>query len=1114
MKKLFVVFLMALLSAVSCKPAEVEKKVKNEKTKTPTVKEATDFSESFNNLPLESNMLDWMRYPSISPDGKQIAFAYMGDIYIAPVKGGHARALTNSKHFESMPVWSRDSSMIAYLSTEFGNKDVFVISVNGPRGMRLTHNSANDLPLGFSPDGKKVFFSSARMDNLKNSGFPSRSMPELYSVDLSGNKLKLELSVPVFSLSVNNAGDEYIYHDKKGYESNWRKHHTSSIGRDIWKYSLKDKTFKKLTKFKGENRSPVYAAGEKEIYYLSEESGSFNVWKTDAEGKKKQITFFSTHPVRNLSISSSNVLCFSYHGQIYTLREGEKPSKLTVFAPSDRKIGWTRSFLNKINEMTISPNGMEVAVVLHGEVYVVNPETGTTKRITETPNEERWVNFHPDGKKLLYSSFRDGSWNIYETSLEDKDELFFFNSTKLLEKPVIKNDSNTFQAYYSPDGKKIAYLKERTELVVYNVLKKTEKTALPLEKNLSYIDGDQEFSWSPDSRRIALTFIDRDRWSGEIGIIDTEGKNEVVNITNSGTEDSLPEWNHDGTMLSWRNGGDIMAFFLNRESLDRFKMSKEEIDLVNYKKKNEKKSENKDKKDKNKKKKKEQNEVKEIVFDEENIKERIIKISLSYSNVFSHTFSADGEKLYMLTNQPTSFDIIEINLREKKEKKLSAIGHRRNISWWYFPEFMITFNKEKKTVFVLANHKAVKIGPDGKQKSITPSAFFSVDYQTEKKYLFEHVWKTVNDKFYRKNMHKVDWKKYYDEYVKFIPHINNNFDFTEMLSEMLGELNVSHTGSGYILKDPLGDNTGRLGIFSERTDKGVKITEIIKGSPFDTSKTKAEEGTVIKKINGTEVAGRNINELLNLKVGKKVRVSLYDPGKNREWDEIIVPVGYRYEMHLLYKRWVKRNKTLVDERSKGKLGYVHVRGMDMGSFRQVYDDILGKYSDREGIVIDTRFNGGGWLHNELAVLLSGKTSSRFSHRGRKNFGGDPGNRWAKKSVLVVNEGNYSDAHLFPYTYRALKLGKIVGMPVPGTSTAVWWPSMLDQTMYFGIPQIGISDTGGEYLENKQLEPDYLVPMTPEQTINGDDPQLEKAVEVLLGEDEKEQKKNSKDEAKI
>ncbi|MFO7734706.1 MAG: S41 family peptidase, partial [bacterium] len=182
--------------------------------------------------------------------------------------------------------------------------------------------------------------------------------------------------------------------------------------------------------------------------------------------------------------------------------------------------------------------------------------------------------------------------------------------------------------------------------------------------------------------------------------------------------------------------------------------------------------------------------------------------------------------------------------------------------------------------------------------------------------------------------------------------------------------------------------------------------------------------------------------------------------------------------------------------SKGKLGYVHVKGMNRDSFKKVYSDILGRYNDKDGIVVDTRFNGGGWLHNDLAVLLSGKKYASFFHRDIKNLGGEPLSQWSGDSVLVVNEGNYSDAHLFAYTYRALEIGKIVGMPVAGTSTAVWWPRMLDRTMYYGVPQIGINDMDENILENRELVPDFVVENSPHDYIEGRDRQLEKAVEVL------------------
>ncbi len=1102
MKKVIFLAIIAAFISVSCKNSFFSRFFCDE-TKTGQITEVVDNEVAGMASGMEKNestMLDWLRYPSISPDGSHIAFSYMGDIYIVPSKGGFARALTSSEYFESSPVWSGDGSKIAFLSNRYGNFDVFVMSVNGGESKRLTFNSANETPMTFSNDGSKIYFNSAQMDNKENSMFPSKVMPELYSVPVAGGETALELPVPVFDMKISSDGKRFVYHDRKGYESYWRKHHTSSVTRDIWEYSVDEKKFTKISDFEGEDMSPVFGADNNTVYFLSEKSGSFNVWKK-AGSEFTQLTKLDTHPVRWLSMSSNGTMCFSYHGQIYTFKEGGEPVRLDIHSSSEKVSSRMRTMLGAVSEITVSPDGMEVIAVLRGELYAFNPETGTTKRLTDTPREERWVSFHPEGRKILYSAFRDGSWNIYEMTVENKDEPYFFASTVVTEKPVIANESNTYQPSYSPDGKKIAYLKERTELVVYTISKDEHKTVLPGDRNISYVDGDQFYKWSPDSSRIAVVFNDRDLWGGEIGIVPADGSEEVVNITNTGTDDINPEWNGTGTALSWFNNGEIKAFFLNRAAFDEFNLTKEEFDIAK-KIKDDAAAKKAPAKPGNPG--KEQKPAKPVELEKDDIDGRIVKISLNPANVQDHLLSPDGETLYFITNEPAEYRVSAITLREKKDRVIASIPHPRNQFFWDAPGFELMIDKSGANLFVLAEKRAYKIGTaDGKMKPAMPQAEFSVDGTKEKQYLFEHVWKTVNDKFYVEDMHNVDWKKFHDEYSRFIPHINNNYDFAEMMSEMLGELNVSHTGSGYIYNDPYGDDTARLGIFFTSVKEGVKIDEIIKGSPLQKASSRIKAGTVIEKIDGNAVAGSSPDVLLNRKTGKYVSLSLFDPVKNERWNETVKPVNLRAESELLYERWVEKNRTRVDELSKGKLGYVHIRGMNFTSFMDMYNDIMGKYHDREGIVIDTRFNGGGWLHNELSIFFSGKSYTRYTHRGRKNFGGDPNNQWTKKSVLLVSESNYSDAHLFPYAYKTLKLGKIVGMPVPGTSTAVWWPSMLDETLYFGIPQIGIRNTEDKYLENDQLTPDFIVPISPEQYIKGEDPQIEKAVSVLLEQEKKQ-----------
>jgi len=1043
------------------------------------------------------NLLDWLRYPAISPDGSEIAFAFMGDIYIVPVAGGFARALTSASSFESMPVWSNDGKKIAFVSDRTGNYDIFVISRNGGTAKRVTFNSANDIPMAFSPDNSQIYFYSQRTGSKESSLFPL-VLPQLYSVPTNGGTEKLELPFPVVDLKISADGSKFIYHDKKNpSENDWRKHHVSSSARDIWEYNVNTKKFNKLSDFSGEDRNPVFGENG-EIYYLSEESGSFNIWKRSTSGKKTQVTKFDTHPVRFLSGSRNGTLCFSYDGQIYTLKKGGKPVKLEIFSTVERNADEEiYEMPSNVEEVAPNSNGSELAMVLRGEIYVVNTLKNWTKRITYTPNEEKWVNFHPKNRKLLYSSFRDGTWKVYEAVLDDENEPYFSTSTKISEKAVISGDFNAFQAYYSPDGKKIAYFKNRNELVVFDTEKNTHTTVLPADNNYFYKDGDRSYSWSPDSTRLAVVFHDRNRKIEEIGIVDANG-GEVVNISNSGAEDSLPKWSSDGQFIVWISGEgkkkEIFAFFLNKKGLDNFR--KDELEFSDEKAVIAKAAAATVPQSPDKSAAKKSG----VEFDVNNIDERIVKISLYPANYVEYVLSSDNEQLFYMINDSSEFKIKKLSLRSKTENSktenlIASIPHAVNMSTESF-----LMNRIGTSLFIFAAKKVNRINlSDLKSYPVNPYAEFSVDKSSGYAYLFEYVWKTMNDKFYDTGLHGVNWAKYKTEYEKHVPFINNNYDFSELLSEMLGELNVSHIGTGY--KSFVSKSyTGRLGIFYSFDKNGMKIEEIIKDGPLDKVKSKVKVGNVIEKINGIDVTKESFDKLLLIRrTYKKARVSFWNPETSERWEEVVNLIDYGAENTLLYKRWVKRNKELVEKLSGGKLAYVHIRGMDESYIEPVYDEILGKYSNYEGIVIDTRFNSGGKLfHDDLAVFFSGKSYSRYSHRGT-NLGGDPENRWTKKTILLVNEGNYSDAHMFPYTYRALNLGKIVGMPVAGTSTTVWKIPLPYVNFEVGIPEMGVSTNDGKYLENNELVPDFVVPMLPNDIIEGRDPQLEKAVQVLLKE---------------
>jgi tricorn protease len=1058
----------------------------------------------------------WLRYPAISPDGRTVAFSYRGDLWRVPSSGGQAVQLTVHQAHDFMPVWSPDGSKIAFASDRHGDYDIFVMPARGGAATRLTFHSADDYPASFTPDGANVLFSSGRLDAQSMVGYPRRgSQPELYSVALSGGMPRQVLTTPALYAVWNAAGTKMIYSDEKGLENEWRKHDTSSFARDVWVYDAATGQHTRLTEFGADDRQPVWAPGEKAIYYLSERSGSFNVWSLElADGAQPvQVTHHDTNPVRFLSISNNGDLCYGYDGAIWVRPTGAAESRrvpITIAADSRFNQVELTGVEDNISDFDLSPDGSEIAFVARGEIFVTSTKYGDTRRITNTPEQERSVSFHPDGRSLIYASERGGSWNIYRTNLTDPEEPDFFNATAFVEEPVVVTDLETFQPHFSPDGKEVAYLEERTTLKVLNLATNESRVILPGSSNYSYRDGDQWYQWSPDGKWFLVEYLSPNRWSSEVGLIASSGDGELINLTKSGYEDVVPRWAFKGEAVFWftdRHGErqqsgwpskyDVYAAFLTKQAWDRFHLSEAELEQLKAKEKD-KKEDDKDAKDKDAEKDaKKDDEIKlpdPVAFQLDGIEDRTVRMTLHSSRLADAQITPDGEKVLYLAEFEKGYDLWVYEPR-KKEVKLLAKLEADDADG-------LVLDKDGEKAFLLADRKLTSVEIDGgKVKPVKLEAMMDLDAAAERAYLYEHAWRQTREKFYAVDMGGVDWDLYKQTYVRFLPSIDNNRDFCELLSELQGELNASHLGCYYRPRDPAADATATLAIFPDPgyDGPGIKITEIIEGGPLENAETKVKVGTVIEAINGREIApGENWYPLFNHKAGDLIRLSLSDPESGAKWQETVKPISQRDETELLYQRWVRGRRAEVDRLSGGRLGYAHIRSMSDSRYREIFEDIFGKAVDKEGIVLDTRFNNGGNLVEALTILLTGETYARAVPRGQY-LGAEPQHRWNKPSIVVMNEGNYSDAHCFPAAYTALAIGKTVGMQVPGTCTSVWWETLQDRSMNFGIPMVGYLDNDGDLLENKHLDPDYVVDNDPALEAIGQDQQLATAVEVLLAE---------------
>ena len=1055
----------------------------------------------------------WMRYPAISPDGSTIVFAYKGDIYSVPSQGGEARQLTTNAAFDSYPIWSPDGKKIAFASNREGSMDVYVINANGGAPTRLTTNSGSELPVAFK-DNDHVLFSANVMPTAQSNLFASREFSQVYEVSTQGGRPKLYSVLPMENISINAKG-QVLYHDCKGYEDKWRKHHTSPITRDIW--MLDGGKYQKLTSFKGEDRNPVWAQDGQSFYYLSEQNGSFNVYHRNVgSGKDTQVTHNQKNPIRFLTSSQSGLLCYGYDGEIYTVKEGTEPQKVNISITTDNAepslVRQIRS--NGATEIALSPSGKEVAFVMHGDVYVTSVDYKTTKRITDTPQQERNVSFSPDGRALVYASERNGVWQIYQAKIKNASDKNFTYCTDIEEEALTHSNLTSQYPAYSPDGKEVAFYEDRATLRILNLKSKDVRTVLDGKYNYSYSDGDIWFEWSPDSKWLLCSYIGTGGWNNtDIALVKADGK-EVHDLTDSGYSDSNGKWVLGGKAMlfesdragyrshgSWGAEDDAYLMFFDLDAYDRFRMSKEELELAEANKDvKEKKAEEKDEKKKEDKQKKaeekgktEVEKVKPLELDIDNCRDRIVRLTVNSSRMGDAILDSKGEKIYYQAAFEGGYDLWCHDLKENTTTLMM-----KNIGGGGF-----VADKDVKNLF-LCNGGIKKIDLASKQtKGIDFEAPFNYKPAEERQYLFDHIWRQVKDKFYDPNLQGVDWESYRKVYERYLPYIDNNFDFAEMLSEMLGELNASHTGCRYY---PSGASlqTAALGVFLDPNYEGdgLKIQEIIKRGPFAVKKNEVTPGSIIEKIDGTEIkAGEDYNALLDGKAGKNVRLTIKN-AKGKRFDLTIKAISQGAQQELLYKRWVDRNRAIVDSVSGGRIAYVHVKAMNSESFRTVYSELLSdKNRNRDAVIVDERHNGGGWLHDDLCTLLSGKQYQEFVPHG-KVVGKDPFNKWTKPSCVLICEDDYSNGHGFPWVYKELGIGKLIGAPVAGTMTAVWWETLMDRSLVFGIPQVGCRDMRGTFGENTQLNPDIEVYNSPEDYITGHDTQLIRAVEEMMKETKK------------
>ncbi|MFW6339553.1 MAG: S41 family peptidase [Wenzhouxiangella sp.] len=1054
----------------------------------------------------------WLREPALSPDGAVLVFTHAGDIYRVDTAGGIAVPLTLTDAVESNPRWSPDGSHIAYSSDRNGTLDVYLLDLAGGPARRLTYHQADDVVTGFSADGSAVLFESVRYDPPDHAADPHQRRPELYEVPVTGGTPRQVTPIEARQAVWDFSGERLLYADYKG-DDFYRKHDDSPFARDIWLLDEASGSHERLTTSRWNDHTPVWDASGEGFYFISERSGSLNVWHqtlAGGEASARQVTFHTRHPVRGLSVAANGMLSYGFDGEVYLLpadaeragaAKGSVPVAINLLG-ADTGDGTIKTEVEgNISEFVVSPNDKEIAFVLRGDVFVTAMDFSTTRRITRTPGLERNLAFTPDGRGLLYAAEREAQWAIFESRLSDPDESYFFTATLVEEGRLIDGSEHagglTAAATHpnvAPDGRHVAYLDDWAEVRVFD--RQTEKSisVVPGEVNFSIGNNDIHFDWSPDSRFLAVDIQPSGRlFFHNVALVPADGSAAPLDLTRSGYMDARPRWHDEGQLIAWttarygprQHGGhgaqlDVHAQFLNQEAFDRFRRSKEQIALDE-----EAAPETDDEEPADEK-------PAPVEFDAAGASERQTRLTIHSSDLADFALNGDASKLYYISAFESGYDLWAHDFREEKTAKLVALGARRAA---------LAITSDDKTAVVLADGGLSKISLEGDSAAAEPVKIdlsVTLDADAERRAMLHHVWLTTRDRIYDPAvLAEADWDGMYEHYQGKLAGIHNNVDFVELLNEFIGELNVSHAYARYrrTPKEP----TGALGaILDHRTgDEGIRIATVLVPGPLAQASDRVRDGHRIVAVDGQAVGSQsNLYAHLRNGVGQRLRLTLRDDAGR--YDVVLKPVSMGQETEWRHEHWVESRHQLVETLSDGRLGYVYISQMSDTAYRRVYSDLFGRHFTKEGVVIDVRDNGGGDLVDWLVQLFTGRQYMWNVPDGRIAQG-EPLTEWVKPSVALTNQGAYSDGHCFVAAWQNLGISTLVGTPVGGTCTYAGWETLASGDIRAGTPRLGIKDAEGDWLERKTTYPDITVYPDPNRIAAGEDGMLARAVEVLLSE---------------
>lgn len=1049
--------------------------------------------------------------PAISPDGKEIAFVSGGDIWTVPANGGEARLLISDPADESRPLYSHDGKRLAFQSTRTGANDIYVLTLATGALQRITFTDAPVTLDAWSQDGEWLYFTSSSSDVAgqgdifrvrSTGGTPLEVSRERYMNEFESMPLPDGKSVVLVA---------------KGISSSqwWRKGHAHIDETELWLKPIASASYKMLLPADAKHGWPMASGDGKTLYFMSDKSGTENIWRMDlATGTQKQVTSFTNGRCLWPSIGhDGHSIVFERGFSIWKMDTANgKASEVAISlrgTPSAPTLAHTP--LTAWNGLALSPDGKKIAIAAHGDIFAASAKDGgEPQRITTTDASEGAARWSPDSTRLLYASQRDGGSSLY---LYD-----FATST---EKAVTHGLDLDTAATWSPDGKSIAFLRNRKEIHIADLAGGDKIVAR------SEVGNDGEIAWSPDSKWVVfvatgvagfnnlnavpadgsaasrpITFLangetaSRLAWSpdGTYILFDTAQRSEVSQLARVDLIPHLPKFREDqfrdlfsrqstpgepstppATTPSPTPATDAPA---DAPARPRTAANPKKIEPT------------------------------KIVF--EGIRDRLTMLPITLP-VQSPIISPDGKILAFLAEDAGQENIYTYSLDELAREPAtprqltSTAGTKRDIA----------FTPDSKELFFLESAGGGPGGGPGggggggvrsvsldtrTPKPLALSAAIDVDFDHEKMVVFDEAWTTLQHRFWNPTFNGANWAALRDEWRPYIAGARTGPELRRDIGLLIGELNSSHSGISKPSQPTV--RTGRLGLQFERepfeANGTLVIREIVPLSPASLEGTIAV-GDHLLAVDGTTItASTNLDSLLEDKVGKRVVLSVETAGKKR--DAVVRPITLQVETGLRYRAWVESRRAYVEKISGGKLGYVHIAAMGDTDLTQLYKDLDAQNEARQGVVIDVRNNNGGYVNGRVIDVFSRRNYLMMTPRdgtvvpsrqalGQRALG--------LPTVLVTNESTLSDGEDFTEGYRTLGLGKVVGTPTAGWIIFTGAQRLIDGSQV-RVPGYRIRDTRGEDMEMHPRPVDVETQRPLGETETGEDAQLKQAVATLLG----------------